>query len=85
VWEIEIEFTIYYQEVPLPAASELLDVLRTGQAVDLIRESVRMVLQELIEAEATDMVGAARYERADTRANERNESRPGTHPRGGPV
>jgi hypothetical protein len=31
------------------AVSELLEVLRTGDAVDLIRESVRMVLQELIE------------------------------------
>ena len=60
------------------AVSELLDVLRTGQAVDLIRESVRMVLQELIEAEATDVVGAARYERTDTRTNERNGSRPRT-------
>jgi putative transposase len=33
------------------AVSELLEVLRTGDAVDLIRESVRTVLQELIETE----------------------------------
>jgi len=58
------------------AVSELLEALRTGEAVDLIRESVRMVLQELIEAEATEVVGAARYERSDTRINERNGSRP---------
>jgi putative transposase len=58
------------------AVSELLDVLRTGQAVDLIRESVRMVLQELIETEAADVIGAARYERTDARTNERNGSRP---------
>jgi hypothetical protein len=31
-----------------------LKVLRTGDAVDLIRESVRMVLQELIEVEASE-------------------------------
>jgi putative transposase len=34
------------------AVSELLEMLRAGGAVDLIRESVRMVLQELIETEA---------------------------------
>jgi hypothetical protein len=42
------------------AVSELLEVLRSGDAVDLIRESVRMVLQELIETEASDVIGAAR-------------------------
>src|SRR6476469_5560565 len=60
------------------AVSDLLDALRTGQAVDLIRESVRMVLQELIEAEATDVIGAGRYERTDIRTNERNGARPRT-------
>src|SRR4051812_36154783 len=58
------------------ALSELLEALRTGDAVDLIRESVRMVLQELIEVEATERIGAARYERTDNRATERNGSRP---------
>jgi hypothetical protein len=38
------------------AVCELLEVLRTGDAVDLIRESVRMVLQELIETEASDVI-----------------------------
>lgn len=57
------------------AVSELLEALRTGDGVDLIRESVRMVMQELIEAEATEQVGAARYERAESRINERNGSR----------
>jgi putative transposase len=64
--------------LPESAVSDLLDVLRTGQAVDLIRESVRMVLQELIEAEATDVIGAARYERSDSRITERNGARPRT-------
>jgi len=58
------------------AVSELLEVLRTGDGVDLIRESVRMVLQELIETEASDVFGAARYERSDSRVNEHNGSRP---------
>ena len=54
------------------ALSELLEALRTGDAVDLIRESVRMVMQELIDAEATAAIGAARYQRAETRTTERN-------------
>ena len=58
------------------AVSELLEVLRTGEAVDLIRESVRMVMQELIEAEANQVIGAARYQRSPSRVTERNGSRP---------
>jgi putative transposase len=33
------------------AVSELLEALRAGEGVDLIREAVTMVLQELIEVE----------------------------------
>lgn len=58
------------------AVSELLDAFRAGEGVDLIRESVRLVLQELIEVEATEVIGAAPYERTETRTNERNGSRP---------
>ena len=58
------------------AVSELLDAFRAGDGVDLIRESVRLVLQELIETEATQKIGAARYERTDSRVTERNGSRP---------
>ena len=58
------------------ALSELLEALRSGDAVDLIRESVRMVMQELIETEATGKIGAGRYERTDTRTTERNGARP---------
>ena len=47
--------------LPQSAVSELLDAFRTGDGVDLIRESVRMVMQELIEAEATEHIGAGRY------------------------
>jgi hypothetical protein len=60
------------------AVSDLLEVLRSREAVDVIRESVRMVMQELIEAEATQVIGAARYERTDTRVTERNGYRPRT-------
>ena len=36
----------------------LLDTLRAGGDVDLIRTSVELVLQALIEAEATGVIGA---------------------------
>ncbi len=58
------------------AVSELLDAFRAGDGVDLVRESVRLVLQELIEAEATAVIGAARYERTPDRVTERNGVRP---------
>jgi putative transposase len=58
------------------ALSELLDAFRAGDGVDLIRESVRTVLQELIEAEAAEVIGAGRYQRTETRVTDRNGSRP---------
>ena len=58
------------------AVSELLEVFRAGDGVDLIRESVRVALQDLIEAEAVEVIGAGRYERTESRRTERNGSRP---------
>ncbi len=58
------------------ALSELLDAFRAGDGVDLVRESVRMVMQELIEADAAERIGAGRYERTEQRVTERNGSRP---------
>ena len=62
--------------LPQSAVSDLLDALRAGDGVDLVRESVRIVLQELIEAEATEAIGAGRYERTPGRTRERNGTRP---------
>src|SRR4051812_36571487 len=61
--------------LPQSALSELLDAFRAGDGVDLIRDAVRLVLQELIELEATREIGAARYERTDARVSERNGAR----------
>ena len=55
--------------------SELLDAFRAGEGVDLVRDAVHLVLQELIEVEATDVIGAERYERTGDRVTERNGSR----------
>ena len=57
------------------AVSELLEAFRAGDGVDLVRESVRIVMQELIEAEATERIGAGRYERTEDRVTERNGAR----------
>lgn len=61
--------------LPQSALSELLEAFRAGDGVDLIRESVHLVLQELIEAEATERIGAAPYERTESRVTDRNGSR----------
>jgi len=61
--------------LPQSAVSELLEAFRAGDGVDLIRESVHLVLQELIEAEATERIGAAPYERTESRVTDRNGSR----------
>ncbi len=55
--------------------TELLDALRAGGDIDVIRKGVELVLQALIEAEATEAIGASRYERTDTRTTQRNGGR----------
>lgn len=62
--------------LPQSALSELLEAFRAGDGVDLIRDSVRVALQELIELEATERIGAAPYERTEDRVTERNGHRP---------
>ena len=54
----------------------LLDTLRAGGDVDIIRQAVELVLQALIEAEATAVIGAAPHERSEERQNYRNGHRP---------
>ncbi|GAB3851848.1 IS256-like element IS1553 family transposase [Nocardioides maradonensis] len=61
--------------LPQSALSELLEAFRAGDGVDLIRDSVRVALQELIELEATERIGAAPYERTEDRTAERNGHR----------
>jgi len=57
------------------ALSELLDAMRAGGSIDVMREAMTLVLQELIEAEAAQAIGAGRYERTDERTTHRNGSR----------
>lgn len=57
------------------ALSDLADALRSVDGMDLVKEAVRIVFQELIEAEAAEAIGADLYERSDHRSNERNGHR----------
>ena len=57
------------------ALSGLLDAVRAGDGTDVLRDAMALVLQELIELEATQAIGAARYERTDERTTHRNGSR----------
>jgi putative transposase len=56
--------------------SELLAALKAGEMTDTIRSSLEWVLQQLIEAEATAVIGAAPHERTGTRTTQRNGHRP---------
>jgi len=58
------------------ATAQLLETFRVGGGGELIRDAVRFVFQELIEAEATEAIGAGRYERSEHRTNDRNGHRP---------
>lgn len=57
------------------AIADLLDALRAGGDLDIIREGLAVVLQALIEAEATEVIGADRYQRTASRTTHRNGSR----------
>ena len=57
------------------ALLEVLESLKAADADDVIRSALQVILQELIEAEATSVIGAARHERTDLRTAQRNGHR----------
>jgi putative transposase len=57
------------------ALSELLDALRAGGDLDVVRDGMQLVLQALIELEAAEVIGAGRYERSAERVTHRNGAR----------
>jgi putative transposase len=56
--------------------SHLLAALKAGEMTDTIRTSLEWILQQLIEAEATVVIGADPHERTDSRTTQRNGHRP---------
>jgi putative transposase len=55
--------------------NELLDAIRAGGDIDVVRQGVELMLQALIDAEATAQIGADRFERTSTRTAQRNGTR----------
>lgn len=58
------------------AVNNLLDALSVGGGTDLVRELAQWGLQQLIEAEAAEAIGAGRWERDQSRVTHRNGYRP---------
>lgn len=54
------------------AVTELMEAFRSAEEIDLVRESVRLVMQELIDADAAGVIGARKCQRTDGRVTERN-------------
>ena len=57
------------------AMTDLLAALRAGGGLDVVREALALVLQALIDAEATEVIGAGRYQRSVSRTTHRNGTR----------
>lgn len=57
------------------ALSELVDALRAGGDLDVVRAGMQLVAQALIDLEATEHIGAGPYERTDQRITHRNGTR----------
>jgi len=54
------------------ALNDILDALQAGGDLDVIRTGIQVVCQAFIDLEAPQVIGAARYERTETRTNQRN-------------
>jgi putative transposase len=55
--------------------NELLTAIRAGGDIDVVRQGVALMLQALIDAEATARIGADRFERTESRTTQRNGTR----------
>ena len=51
---------------------------RLSDSTDVIRNALQVMLQQLIDPEATAFIGAEPHQRTDTRTNLRNGTRPKT-------
>jgi transposase-like protein len=54
---------------------DLLNAIRAGNDPDVVRKGAKLVLQALIKAEPSELIGPGRYERTGARSNWRYESR----------
>jgi transposase-like protein len=77
---LSVDLQVDVKENPMTldksALQELLDALRAGGDIDVVRSGMQLVLQALIELEAAQVIGAERYGRDAGRVTHRNGSRP---------
>ena len=57
------------------ALLEVLDALKASDSTEVIRSALQVILQQLIDAEATAFIGAEPHERSDARLTQRNGTR----------
>ena len=57
---------------PRMSLLQLLDKAEAGADPEFLRDGLRLLVQELMDAEVTQLVGAGPYERTDTRLTQRN-------------
>ena len=60
------------------ALLQITELLRTADGGDLMRQMLGFMLQALVDAEATSVIGAAPHERTEDRTTQRNGTRPKT-------
>lgn len=57
------------------ALLEVLEALKASDSTDVVRRALQVMLQQLIDAEATAFIGAEPHERTDARTAQRNGTR----------
>ena len=57
------------------ALLEVLEALKASDSTDVIRHALQVMLQQLIDAEATALIGAEPHQRTEARITQRNDSR----------
>jgi len=57
------------------ALLELVEMMRSADAGELMRRLLGTIMQELVDAEATDHIGAGPHERSEARTTQRNGTR----------
>jgi transposase-like protein len=70
----EVEWIVWKEHAMATDRMALVDVVRKGQdpEADFLKEGVRWLVQELMEAQVSAQIGAERYERSEDRTAQRN-------------
>jgi len=61
--------------IPHELLKSLLEMIRMTDDVDVLRDSTQWLIEQLLEADVTQQIGASRYEHTETRTTQRNGTR----------